>query len=280
MRHDYSVSDIFEKVKVVWLDLDIFAPGDNILRITQIGGAAMGIRVTVWNEFRHERMHEAVRRLYPDGIHKVIAAFLQKAGFDVRTATLDEPEHGLTEVRLAGTDVLIWWGHMAHGEVEDVVVDRVQQRVLAGMGLIVLHSAHFSKIFKRLMGTTCNLKWREAGERERIYVVEPGHPIAAGLEESFVIPKAEMYGERFDIPAPDTLVFISWFQGGEVFRSGCCYRRGAGKIFYFRPGHETYPIFYQAEVQRVIINAVRWAAPTGGPTVTFGHRPQAAEPLV
>ncbi len=239
----------------------------------------MGIRVTVWNEFRHERMHEVVRRLYPDGIHGTIAAFLRKAGFDVRTATLDEPEHGLTEAVLAGTDVLIWWGHMAHGEVEDAVVDRVQQRVLAGMGLIVLHSAHFSKIFKRLMGTTCNLKWREAGERERVYVVEPGHPIASGLGESFVIPQAEMYGERFDIPAPDELVFISWFQGGEVFRSGCCYRRGAGKVFYFRPGHETYPIFHQAEVQQVIVNAVRWAAPTGGPTVTFGHRPQAVEPL-
>ena len=144
------------------------------------------------------------------------------AGCYVRTATLDEPEHGLTEGVLAETDVLTWWGHMAHDEVSDEIVDRVQQRVLEGMGLIVLHSGHFSKIFKRLMGTTCNLKWREAGERERLWVVEPGHPIAQGLGEYFELPHEEMYGERFDIPAPDELVFLSWFQGGEVFRSGCC----------------------------------------------------------
>ena len=235
------------------------------------------VRVTVWNEFRHEKTHEAVAKVYPDGMHQVIAGFLREAGFEVRTATLDEPEHGLTEEVLASTDVLIWWGHMAHAEVRDEIVDRVQQRVLEGMGLIVLHSAHFSKIFKRLMGTTCNLKWREIGEKERIYVVEPGHPIAQGLGEYFEVPHAEMYGERFDIPAPDTLVFVSWFQGGEVFRSGCCYHRGAGKIFYFRPGHETYPIYYQPEIQRVLINAVRWAAPAGGPTVTFGHRPEPFE---
>ena len=235
------------------------------------------VRVTVWNEYRHEKTHEAVRKVYPDGMHQVIAGFLREAGFEVRTATLDEPEHGLTEEVLANTDVLTWWGHMAHAEVKDEIVDRVQQRVLEGMGLIVMHSAHFSKIFKRLMGTTCNLKWREIGEKERIYVVEPGHPIAQGLGESFEVPHAEMYGERFDIPAPDTLVFVSWFQGGEVFRSGCCYHRGAGKIFYFRPGHETYPIYYQPEIQRVLINAVRWAAPAGGPTVTFGHRPEPLE---
>ena len=235
------------------------------------------VRVTVWNEYRHEKTHEAVRKVYPDGMHQVIAGFLREAGFEVRTATLDEPEHGLTEEVLANTDVLTWWGHMAHAEVKDEIVDRVQQRVLEGMGLIVMHSAHFSKIFRRLMGTTCNLKWREIGEKERIYVIEPGHPIAQGLGESFEVPHAEMYGERFDIPAPDTLVFVSWFQGGEVFRSGCCYHRGAGKIFYFRPGHETYPIYYQPEIQRVLINAVRWAAPAGGPTVTFGHRPEPLE---
>jgi trehalose utilization protein len=169
---------------------------------------------------------------------------------------------------------------MAHNDVEDEIVDRVQKRVWEGMGLIVLHSGHFSKIFKKLMGTTCNLKWREVGEKERIYVVEPGHPIAAGLGEYFEVPHSEMYGERFDIPAPDTLVFISWFEGGNVFRSGCCYHRGAGKVFYFRPGHETYPIFYQAEIKQVLANAVKWAAPTGGPSVTFGHRPEALEKIV
>jgi trehalose utilization protein len=197
----------------------------------------------------------------------------------VKIATLDDPEHGLTEEVLEKTDVLIWWGHMAHHEVKDEIVERVQQRVLNGMGLIVLHSGHVSKIFKKLMGTTCELKWREIGEKERVWVVEPGHPIADGLSEYFEIPHEEMYGERFDIPAPDTLVFVSWFAGGEVFRSGCCYQRGTGKIFYFRPGHETLPTYYQAEVQKVIGNAVKWAAPTDSAPVKFGHRPEPIEKI-
>ncbi len=230
------------------------------------------IRVTVWNEFRHEKTHEAVAKMYPEGIHGQIAKFLSAQDDIVtRTATLDEPENGLTDDVLAETDVLIWWGHMAHGDVKDETVDRVQARILKGMGLIVLHSAHFSKVFKRMTGTTCNLKWREIGERERLWLVDPAHPIAKGLPEFIEIPHTEMYGERFDIPQPDELVFISWFQGGEVFRSGCCFHRGNGKIFYFRPGHETLPIYYQSEVQQVIVNAVRWAAPSGGPSVTFGN---------
>ena len=239
----------------------------------------MTLRVTIWNEFRHEKTHEAVRNVYPNGLHEPIADHLRGQGMTVGVATLDEPEHGLTEQVLAQTDVLIWWGHMAHGEVKDEIVDRVQKRVLAGMGLVVLHSAHFSKIFKRLMGTSCDLKWREANEKERIWVVEPGHPIAEGLGEYFEIPHEEMYGERFDIPAPDTLVFVSWFQGGEVFRSGCCYHRGLGKVFYFRPGHETHPTYYQPEVLRVISNGVRWAAPVPEAAVTFGHRPQPLEAI-
>jgi trehalose utilization protein len=190
----------------------------------------------------------------------------------VRTATLDEPEHGLTEEVLAETDVLLWWGHMAHKEVSDEVVERVQKRVLEGMGLIVLHSAHVSKIFVKLMGTGCMLRWREAGERERLWVVAPGHPIAEGIGDYFEIPHEEMYGEFFDIPAPDALVFVSWFQGGEVFRSGCCFERGQGRIFYFRPGHETHPTYHQPEVQRVISNAVRWAAPTSRPPFKSGNR--------
>lgn len=229
------------------------------------------IRVTVWNEYRHERHSEHVAQVYPEGIHVTIAAMLQEQGFTTRTATLDEPEHGLTTDVLDATDVLIWWGHMAHGEVHDEIVDRVQQHVLNGMGLIVLHSGHFSKIFKRLMGTGCNLKWRD-NDRERIWVVEPGHPIAEGLGEYFELPE-EMYGEPFDVPAPETLVFVSWFAGGEVFRSGCCYTRGNGKIFYFRPGHETLPTYHNQNVQRVIANAVRWAAPTTRTPRVFGNTP-------
>ena len=221
-------------------------------------------KVTVWNEYRHEKTDEEVIRIYPEGMHAPIVQHLESEGLSVQVATLDEAEHGLTEEVLSQTDVLTWWGHRAHGEVSDTIVDRVHQRVLDGMGLIVLHSGHHSKIFKKLMGTTCNLYWREDGKKERIWVVEPGHPIAAGLGEYFEIPHTEMYGERFDIPEPDTLVFISWFPGGEVFRSGCCYNRGRGKVFYYRPGHETHPIYHQSEVLQVISNAVLWAAPSDG----------------
>jgi trehalose utilization protein len=229
-------------------------------------------RVTIWNEFRHERKDEHIKAVYPDGIHAAIAAGLAEHGLTARTATLDEPEHGLTEAVLAETDVLIWWGHQAHDEVDDAIVDRVHARVLDGMGLIVLHSGHFSKIFKTLMGTTCDLKWREAGDKERLWVVAPGHPIAAGIGEYIELPEEEMYGEHFDIPQPETLVFVSWFTGGEVFRSGCCYSRGAGKIFYFRPGHETHPTYFNKEVIRVIANGIHWAAPVNGPQRIFGNR--------
>ncbi|UCG23250.1 MAG: ThuA domain-containing protein [Chloroflexota bacterium] len=233
--------------------------------------------VTIWNEYRHERENPEVARIYPAGIHEAIAVYLRGEGFKVATATLDGPEHGLTEQRLAETGVLIWWGHMAHDEVQEAIVDRVQRRVLEGMGLLVLHSGHFSKIFKRLMGTSCDLSWREAGEKERLWVVDPAHPIADGLGPYFEVPMAETYGEHFDIPPPDNLVFVSWFQGGEVFRSGCCYTRGRGKIFYFRPGHETHPIYHQPEVLTVVKNAVRWAAPGNGPAPGYGHRPAALE---
>src|SRR5260221_7936984 len=232
----------------------------------------MTIRVTVWGEYRHEKRNPKVAAVYPDGMHVVIAnALRQHPDFAVRTATLDEPEHGLTDAVLQDTDVMTWWGHTAHDDVKDEIVAKVRQRVWEGMGLIVLHSAHFSKIFKSLMGTSCDLKWREADEHERIWVVEPGHPIAAGLGETVELEREEMYGERFDIPAPDTLVFMSWFQGGEVFRSGCCYTRGKGRIFYFRPGHETYPTYHHPDVQKVIANAVRWTYQMPTPKVLFGN---------
>ncbi|UOY92686.1 ThuA domain-containing protein [Ectobacillus sp. JY-23] len=233
------------------------------------------MRVTVWNENRHEQKNPLVAEIYPQGIHTTIASFLQEEGMQVGTATLDEPEHGLTDEVLAATDVLVWWGHIAHEEVSDEIVKKVQQRVLDGMGLIVLHSGHFSKIFKALMGTSCDLKWREAGEKERLWVLDPSHPIADGIDEYIELEQEEMYGEHFDIPAPDELVFMSWFQGGEVFRSGCTYKRGNGKIFYFRPGHETYPTYHNKEIQRVITNGVKWAAPTERNRPVYGN----AKPL-
>ncbi|SDO67968.1 Trehalose utilization protein [Nakamurella panacisegetis] len=228
-------------------------------------------RVTVWNEFRHEKSDPEVAAIYPDGMHVTIAEALRARGIQTRTATLDEPEHGLTDAVLDETDVLIWWGHLAHEEVDDAIVERVQLRVLGGMGLVVLHSGHGSKLFRRLMGTTCNLKWRESTDTEVLWNVAPGHPITRGIDEHIIIDQEEMYGEYFEVPTPDVLVFISWFTGGEVFRSGACYVRGSGKIFYFRPGHETYPTYHHSAVQDVIANAARWAAPDYEVTQRFGN---------
>ncbi|WP_040952916.1 ThuA domain-containing protein [Gorillibacterium massiliense] len=231
--------------------------------------------VTVWNEYLHERQDELVAAVYPKGIHQAIADGIACGDFTVGTATLDQPENGLTDEVLKKTDVLIWWAHMGHEQVSDETVNRVHQRVLQGMGLIVLHSGHFSKVFKKLMGTSCDLRWREYGEKERIWVVDPAHPIAEGIGLYFELEKEEMYGEHFDIPAPDELVFVSWFEGGEVFRSGCTYHRGQGKIFYFRPGHETHPTYYDKNVLKVIANAIRWAAPKHGANPIYGYN----EPL-
>ncbi len=242
-----------------------------------------GIRVTVWNEGVHEREHEAVQKVYPQGMGRQIAQYLEKQDgiASVHVSELADPGQGLTDEILEQTDVMTWWGHMAHHLVDDENIARVKEHVLnRGMGLIVLHSGHFSKIFKTLMGTGCDLKWREIGERERLWVVDPGHPIADGLPEYFELPKTEMYGEHFDIPQPDQLVLISWFQGGEVFRSGCCWHRGRGKVFYFRPGHETFPIYYDANVLKVIHNAVKWARPCGVQNIERGHRPETLEKVV
>lgn len=221
------------------------------------------VRVTVWNEGLHERTKPEMAGIYPEGIHGAIAAGLHDglAASVIRTATLDQPDHGLPPEILDETDVLMWWGHMAHEEVRDAVVTRVVERVLGGMGLIVLHSGHYSKVFRTLMGTTCSLDWRNTGERELVWTIDPEHPIAAGVDQPILIPEQEMYGEPFDIPTPDELVFISSFAGGEVFRSGVTYRRGRGRVFYFSPGDEAYPVYFHPQVRRVLANAVEWARP-------------------
>lgn len=230
------------------------------------------INVTIFNEYIHETSDPEIGKIYPHGIHGVIAEMLGRdARFNIRFATLQMPECGLTDEVLASTDVLFWWGHCAHDKISDELARKVADRVLDGMGFIVLHSGHFSKPFKLLMGTCCRSKWRENDEKERIWVIEPSHPIASGLPEYIELEKEETYGERFEIPTPDELVFISWFAGGEVFRSGCCYKRGLGKIFYFRPGHEAYPTFYREDISRILYNATLWAAPSGGPHPTLGH---------
>jgi trehalose utilization protein len=221
------------------------------------------INVTIWNEYLHEVKEPDIAKVYPTGIHGALAEELGvHADFNIRTATLAEPSHGLTDEVLETTDVMIWWGHMGHHLVDDEIVAKVHHQVLTGMGLIVLHSGHYSKIFRRLMGTNCSLLWREANEKERLWVVEPSHPIMAGIPPYFELATEEMYGERFDIPTPDDLLMVSWFQGGEVFRSCATWRRGHGKVVYFRPGHEEYPTYRNEHVMRVISNSCRWAART------------------
>ncbi|MDE0346809.1 MAG: ThuA domain-containing protein [Boseongicola sp.] len=233
--------------------------------------------MTIWTEACIQRERADMSSVYPAGMDAAIADGIADEGFILRTAGLDDPDHGLPPETLETTDVLVWWGHEAHEDVSDDLVDRVQRRVLSGMGLVVLHSGHHSKIFKRLMGTSCNLAWRERpqGETERVWIVSPSHPVAEGLPSNFDIPQSEMYGEPFDIPTPDELVFLSWFQGGEVFRSGCAFRRGRGRIFYFGPGHETFPIYFNPHVRRVIANAIRWARQphADGRVLENWHRP-------
>lgn len=222
------------------------------------------LNILVWNEGVHELNNEpaTIKDMYPTGMHGAIAEALREYYPDanITTATLADPEHGLSEETLAATDVVLWWGHMAHGDVADEAVERVQRHVLGGMGLVALHSAHFAKIFIKLLGTTCSLKWRNEGERELVWTVKPSHPIAAGVESPIVIPKQEMYGELFDIPEPDDLIFISSFAGGEVFRSGVTFSRGKGRIFYFSPGDQEYPVYHHPQVQRVLANGVGWVA--------------------
>ena len=240
-------------------------------------------RIAIWNEWRHERTRPEIAAIYPEGIHGAVARGIAAPDFEIATATLDEPEQGLPDTLLEAIDVLFWWGHLAHEEVRDSLVDRVQRRVLDGMGLVVMHSGHHSRIFRRLMGTSCNLTWREfeGGERERVWTIAPSHPIAEGIGGHIEIPHSEMYGEPFDIPQPDKVIFLSWFQGGEVFRSGCCYYRGRGRVFYFSPGHESFPIYHHPQVHRVLANAARWATPGHDSGARFENRerPMPLEPL-
>ncbi len=219
------------------------------------------LRVTVWNEFVHERELPEIRAVYPEGIHGCLRNFLEKEpDITVRCVTLDMPNQGITQELLDNTDVLIWWSHARQEDITDETVRLVRNAVHSGMGLVALHSAHFSRIMRDLLGTTMTLHWRH-GDREKLWCIDPTHPIAQGIPACIDIPEEEMYGECFDIPRPDDTIFIGWFAGGQVFRSGVTFTRGRGKIFYFQPGHEEAPVYQHPDIQRIIINAVRWAAP-------------------
>ena len=221
------------------------------------------IRVLVWNEFAHEKSNETVKAIYPQGMHRTIADFLSlNEDMEVSVATLDDEECGLTEEVLQNTDVLIWWGHVKHGEVPDEIADRVQKAVLSGMGFIALHSAHHSKPFRKLMGTGADLSWREDGDRERLWILNHNHPILAGINDRYIeLEHEETYAEPFSIPNPDEVLMIGSYEGSEVFRSAVTFHRDNGKIFYFQPGHETFPTFHHPKIQQVITNAVRFVAP-------------------
>lgn len=219
------------------------------------------LRVTMWNEFVHERELPEIRAVYPEGIHGCLRNFLEKEqDITVRCVTLDMPNQGITQELLDNTDVLIWWSHARQEDITDETVRLVRNAVHSGMGLVALHSAHFSRIMRDLLGTTMTLHWRH-GDREKLWCIDPTHPIAQGVPACIDIPEEEMYGECFDIPRPDDIIFIGWFAGGQVFRSGVTFKRGRGKIFYFQPGHEEAPVYQHPDIQRIIINAVRWAAP-------------------
>lgn len=219
------------------------------------------IRVTIWNEFRHEKTNEKVQRYYPNGIHEYIKSFLSAdEELEITCVALDDPECGLPDELLEATDVLMWWGHMAHGEVPDALVKKIRKRVYLGMGFIALHSAHHSKPFREIVGTTGHLHWGR-DQKEVVWNLMPAHPIAAGIPTHFCLEKEELYAEPFAIPQPDALVFGGWYEDGYIFRSGACFLRGAGKIFYFQPGHESRAAYHNEYVQRILKNAVHWAAP-------------------
>ncbi len=220
------------------------------------------IKVTIWNEGRHEQHNKGAQAMYPLGLHGTIKAFLEKdPELEVRTVLLDDPDQGLPDEVLNDTDVLMWWGHCAHGDVKDELVERIRTRVYnEGMGFIAMHSAHMSKPFRMMVGTSGQLSWGD-DQREIVWNLLPQHPIAAGIPEYFEIEAEEMYGEPFRVPQPDELIFTSWFEGGNIFRSGMTFYRGIGKIFYFQPGHETCKSFHNPWVQKVLTNAVHWAKP-------------------
>ena len=220
------------------------------------------INVVIWNEFRHEKVKEKVQVLYPNGLHATIKEFLSSdEELDITLAALDDPYQGLPDELLEKTDVLVWWGHAAHAEVDDELVKKIQARVYAGMGFVALHSAHHSKPFKAIVGTNGNLSWGR-NQKEVIWNLMPQHPIAAGIPDHFTIDCEELYCEPFYIPQPDALVFGAWYEDGYIFRAGACFLRGAGKVFYFQPGHESCKSFYNPYVQKIIANGIHWAAPS------------------
>ena len=220
------------------------------------------IRVLVWSEFTESN------DVYPQGIHGEIAGYLNTdPNIIARTTELADEDCGVGEKILGDTDVLFWWGHEKHELVDDDAVERVVRKVREeGMGFVSLHSSLTSKPFIALMGTSCKIgSFRVDGEMERVHVVAPHHPIADGVRD-FVITETEMYGEPFDVPNPKEVIFESVFQDNPLYSTttwrfcGCTWDVWDGRVFYFRPGHETYAIYRDENIQRILLNASYWAA--------------------
>lgn len=217
--------------------------------------------VVVWSE------GTAPKEVYPNDINGAIAEGLKELkGWEVVVANLSDPNQGLPDELLNRADVLIWWGHQRHDQVKDPLVSKIVKRVKEdGMGFISLHSSHFAKPNKALMGTACS--WGAyVGDSTtlKVTVKDPGHPIAKGVKE-FTIVHNERYSDPYAVPTPQSVVFegIATLKDGKVDPSqqGFTWQIGKGKMFYFQPGHETNPVFYDANVGRIMINAVQWAAP-------------------
>jgi trehalose utilization protein len=236
-----------------------------------------GINVLVWDEQQDVQVKSGA---YKNFLGNAVAEFLSKTdGLQVVSANINEPDQGLADDRIAAADVVVWWGHVRHKDVNDSKVESIVAKVKAGKaGFVALHSAHYSKPFKNLMGTNCGFKKVDANKNEgfvqHLRVVSPMHPIAKGVKD-FDIPKTEIYGEPFEVPMPDAIVLYGHWDTGDSFPDVCCWTVGGkgvssaaakaanpgGRVVYFRPGHETFPIFHQPEVQRVVTNCVLWAAP-------------------
>lgn len=279
------------------------------------GASRRPLKVLVWDE-----RQPAQKQAYREGLGARVARHLRGCeGVEVTEALLDDPGQGLAS--LDAMDVVVWWGHVRHAEIETATALRVVERIRSGrLGLVALHSAHWSRPFVEAMAAVARERALAAltpGERARAVVTEsellprpfmapsyqerrspsvlykrpptgpvevrlvrpnccfpayrgdgrpsevwvklPRHPIARGLPATFTIPQTEMYDEPFHVPDPDEVVLEEHWAAGEWFRSGSAWRLGAGRVFYFRPGHETYPVFENAWALKVVENAVRWA---------------------
>ena len=214
------------------------------------------VKALVWSEFTEPK------DVYPKGIHGDIAAHLNAGGeVEAKVVQLADPDQGVSDADLEWADVLLWWGHKHHGKVTDETIGRIVKAVKeGGMGYFAIHSAHYSRGLIALLEDKCGLGGVGDGGAETVSVVAPDHPIAKGVKD-FVIPRVEYFIEPFTVPEPEAVVFRSTYEKTDGwFRTGCCWTVGKGRVFYFRPGHETYPIIRQPEVQKCIYNGALWAA--------------------